>query len=253
MYIGWPTNVNKIIRDSTTVTVGNGAAVQDTIEAGGQKKSRLVSANPPDKFSVHMDFSFSDESRDENGLTEIERFYSWYKWQHRYGVNPFKFPAILINSNRQKGYSQEERGYLAEQKNNKENPRDRYTADDIPDYEYYVITSMSEGAKSGTDLSVSMTWETYATGVLTIPEDESAIDHISPMDGFVDVTLTLTPLSEPTSDTWEVFVDNEKINIISYLFDGDVTVRLFFEKFADGNRHTLRIGDYEEFFTGDNA
>ena len=143
MYIGWATNVNKEIIDSTTISVGNGATVEDSIETGGQKKKRLVSANPPDKYNVTMAFNCVEKGND--GLTELERFYAWYKYQHRYGVNPFIFPAILINSNRQQGMSQEDVDYIVS----------RIAHGDptakLPDNEYYIITSAIEGSKSGSN------------------------------------------------------------------------------------------------------
>ena len=33
-YIGWPSNVNKIILDQTTVTVGENAVIEDALDNG---------------------------------------------------------------------------------------------------------------------------------------------------------------------------------------------------------------------------
>lgn len=251
-YIGWATGVNKIILDSTTVSVGEGAVVQDSLETGGQKKSRLVSANPPDIYSVTMEFSFADESKDSDGLTEADRFFTWYKWRHCYGTNPFKFPAILLNTNRQRGFSSEERGYIAARKNN--GTGGSLTGDDVPDYEYYCITSAAEASKSGTDVQVAMTWETYATGAITIPDDTSEIDHIEAEDGHVDVVLTSTPATEPTTDTWELMVTDQKgteakESVTHCVFDGDVTARLYFARRTMGGTYTARIGKFSSAFS----
>ncbi len=253
MYIGWAVNVNKIILDSTSVKVGDKATIQDSLESGGQKKSRLVCANPPDSFNVTMSFSFSEESKDSNGYTEIERFWIWYKYQHCYGANPFIFPAILINSNRQQGDSLEHRQYIANQLNNQQHPQVPFTPDTVMDSEYYCITSAVEGSKSGTEMQISMTWETYATGSYTIPDEESAIDHIISTNGYVDVILTSTPISEPTVNTWDVMITNplsveSQETIIACFFDGNVTARLYFNEKTVSGTYTVRIGEFTSTF-----
>lgn len=233
MYIGWATNVNKEIIDSTTISVGNGATVEDSIETGGQKKKRLVSANPPDKYNVTMAFEFVTKGAD--GLTELERFYAWYKYRHCYGVNPFLFPAILINSNRQQGMSQEDVDYIvARIAHGDPNAK-------LPDNEYYVITSAIEGSKSGNHLEISMTWETYATGAFTISAETSTVDHIVAENGYVDVYLTSTPSSEPTPNTWELKI-NDTVTTVDYCyFDGDLTARLYFEEETTAGTYTVDV------------
>lgn len=250
MYIGWATNVNKVILDSTTLSVGEGAVVQDALETGGQKKSRLVCANPPDRFSITMMFDCDNKDIDHeggwvgDGLTEYERFMAWYKYQHCYGMNPFQFPAILINSNRQNGCSTEEVEHIINRIANGD------TTAKLPDYEYYRITSATEGSKSGHDVQVTMTWETYATGAYTIPDDESAIDHIEAYNGYVDVILTATPASEPTKDTWTLYItspapSSEEIEtVLMCVFDGNVTARLYFEEKTTAGVYAVRIGDF---------
>ena len=254
MYIGWAVNVNKLVLDSSNVTVGEGATVKDSLESGGQSKSRLTCASPADRFSVTMAFSFAEESKDANGLTELDRFWAWYKYQHCYGVNPFQFPAILINTNRQTGNSVEERGYIADRLNNQQHPQTPYTEADIPDFEYYKITSAVQGSKSGTDLQISMTWETYATGAFTIPDETSAIDHITTENGYIDVVLTSTPSSEPTPATWTVYIEDplhvqSVLTITNCVFDGDVTARLYFEPETQSGTYTVTIGDFTSQFT----
>lgn len=233
-YIGWANNVNKIILDSTNVTVGEGAVVQDSTESGGQKKSRLTCANPPDKFSVTMKFSFAEDSKDANGRTEVDRFWTWLKWVHRYGVNPFMFPAILINSNRQQGYSQEDIEHIIKRIENGD-PTAK-----LPDNEYYKITSAANGEKSGTDQQITMTWETFATGVISVPDTTAEVNRISAENGKVDIFLTSIPDTEPTIDTWTLYITpplgtktEETKNFFYY--DGIATATLYFdEKTVEG-------------------
>lgn len=240
MYIGWAVNVNKEIIDSTTISVGTGATVEDSLETGGQKKKRLICANPPDRYNVTMAFNCVEKGND--GLTELERFYSWYKWQHCYGVNPFVFPAILINSNRQQGMSQEDVDYIVFRIAHGD-PNAR-----LPDNEYYIITSAVEGSKSGNHLQLTMTWETYATGVLNIAADTSEVDRISAENGYVDVYLTSTPTFEPTVDTWTMKI-NDVVTTPTYCyFDGDVKVRLYFTPKTTAGTYTVEIESKTDTF-----
>lgn len=240
MYIGWATNVNKKILDSTSISVGNGATVEDSLETGGQKKKRLVCANPPDKYSVTMEFEC--DTKESDGLTEYERFMAWYKWQHCYGVNPFVFPAILINSNRQLGFSQEEIEDIQARILNGD------PTAQMPDEEYYQITSAVDGSKSGHHQQVTMTWETYATGAFTIPDDGVAVQNIEAENGYVDIILTGTPTSEPTKNTWELQIDGN-VTVVNYcVFDGDITVRYYFTPLTSIGTHTATIGDFEDEF-----
>jgi len=221
MYIGWATNVNKNILDSTGITVGEGATVEDSLETGGQKKKRLARATPSDKYSVTQKFDCIEKGAD--GYTEVERFWAWYKYRHCYGVNPFSFPAILINSNRQKGNSQEEyENILARIRNGDLTAK-------LPDNEYYVITSAAEGNKVGNDIEIKMTWETYATGVINVPDDTVSVDHIEAHNGYVDIVLTGTPTTEPTTLTWPMTINGLTEPVTLCTFDGNVTARYYFE------------------------
>ena len=213
------------------------SAVTDSLETGGQKKRRVVSANPPDRYSVTMSFNFVEE--DENGLTELERFYAWYKFQHCYGTNPFEFPAILINSNRQKGVSQEELGHIIQRILNGD-PTAK-----LPDNEHYVITSAIEGSKSGLDVEVKMTWETYATGSFTIPTEMPSVDHVSAENGYVDIILTDVPLSEPTTSTWVLQINSIITAVNACTYDGDLTVRYYFTPITIPGTYLVTVGNSE--------
>ena len=229
MYIGWPTNVNKIILDSTTVTVGENAVITDSMETGGIKKRRLKCANPPDKFQVTMEFDFS--KKDSNGLTELDRFYTWYKWVHEYGINPFEFPAILINSNRQEGYAQSE-----------------ISSDNVPDYEHYIITSAIEGNKSGLSQQIKMTWETFSTDVISIPEETPTISRIEAENGCVKVIYTATPSTEPTSQSYTLKINTVDTLINASVFDGDVTAYVYFPLIATPGTYVAEINSFEDTF-----
>lgn len=189
-YCGWARNVNRIILDSTNITVGDGATVSDSLENGGLKKSRLQSSNPPDRFQVTMAFDFSKPVY--NGYTELDLFYQWYKNVHKFGTVPFEFPSILINSNRQTGYSQEEISF---------------SLDNIPDREFYCITSAIEGSKEGLSQKVTMTWETYATSTIQVEDEEYTVDDYSVSEnGYIHILLTSDPPPQtlPSSATWTV-------------------------------------------------
>ena len=235
MYIGWANHVNKEILDSATITVGEGATVEDSLESGGQKKKRLISANPPDKYSVTMAFNCVDKNYTPSGatvndnLTELERFYAWYKHVHCYGTNPFIFPAILINSYRLNGESQESIEHIIERIRNGD-PTAK-----LPDNEYYIITSAVEGRKSGHHLEITMTWETYATGAYTIPDNEAVIDHIEAENGCVDIYLTAIPSTEPTIDTWDLYISKDsgtaaEETITAFAYDGNIHAKMYFEE-----------------------
>ena len=224
-YIGWPTNVNKTILDSTTVTVGEGATVQDTLEVGGQKKIRLACSNPPDKYEVTMNFSFAEESRDENGLTEIERFFTWYKWTHCYGVNPFIFPAILLNSNRQEGYI----GQAYSQNFN------------YKTVEYYIITSAVQGSKSGTDQQVTMTWETHSTGIIQIPWKGETVERIEAHANKVRVYYSVAPTNDPTLTKYKFTMNDKEVTIQQVWFNGDKVADFYYLTVKDPGTYTVKI------------
>lgn len=237
-YCGWSTYCNKFILDASSVSVGEGAVVQDSIENGGLKKSRLTCSNPPDKYSIVMYFNCVDKK--DNGYTELENFYKWYKFVHKFGTVPFQFPAILLNSNRTEGLSQEEIRY--------KQARDRNF---VPDTEYYCITSAVEGSKSGLGQEIKMTWETYAINTIQVETEEVVIDHIHAENGYVDVILTDTPETEPDSSTWNVFIKSSlsdewvPLTITNCFFDGDTTATLYFTPVTEPGEYMVKIGNVQ--------
>lgn len=147
-YIGWPTDVNSIILDSTTVSIGEGATIEETLQSGGKKRTRLASTAIPDRFSVTMDFDFI--KRDANGLTEKDRFLNWLKYKHKYGANPFEFKSILIGSR--------------EQKSNEV-------------MTYYKISPGVSMQKSGFCMRTTMTWEEDIVGSIVIEDVVPVVDY----------------------------------------------------------------------------
>lgn len=246
-YIGWAVNVNKEILSSTNVTVGEGAVVSDTLETGGIKKSRLVNGNPPDKFSVTMEFGFTDESKDQNGYTEVERFWRWLKFSHCYGVNPFSFPAILINSNHQAGFSQEDYEHILKRIENGD-PTAK-----LPDLEYYAITSAVNGEKSGVKQKITMTWETRATGVISVPDEVLIINRIDAQNGEVEILLSAIPSTEPTIQTWKLYVTppegtEAEEQVTNFYYNGTEKAILFFEKKTVVGVYTVRVENETDTF-----
>lgn len=228
--ITWPVNVNLQILDATSVTVGNGATIADSMETGGAKRLRLVCANPPDSYSVKMAFDCTLKGKD--GLTELERFWTWYKWRHCYGVNPFKFPSILLNSNRQQGYGEEEL---------------RYGLDGT--YEYYRITSAVEASKSGLAQELTMTWETYATGYISVPDDSAETDSIGAENGCVYIHLTSALSSYPSETDFSLRINSADIDITGISYDGEQTVVLYFSKYTAAGAYTAEVDGHTAVFT----
>ena len=118
----------------------------------------------------------------------------------------------------------------------------------LPDNEYYIITSAIEGSKSGCHLQITMTWETYATGAFTIPEDISEVDHIIAQNGYVDVYLTSTPVSEPTVTTWTLKINNTEVLINYCSFDGDITARLYFDEETTAGTYIVDVDGKTDSF-----
>ncbi len=242
-YIGWANNVNKNILNSTSITVGEGSVITDTAEQGGNKRSRLVCANPSDKYQVTMSFDCVRKGYNHNGenvgdnYTELERFWRWYKFSHKYGVNPFEFPAILINSNRSEGMSTEEREYLAARKNNEEpNASPKYNPNNVAQREYYKIVSAVNGSQVGNEVQVTMQWETYATNVITIPAETAEVNKIIAENGYVDIYFTVPPTTEPVAANFPLLIkkdsdaEQQVYTTLSY-YDGDRVFRVYFNPY----------------------
>ena len=101
MKLGWPVNVNQIIIDSTTLDLGEGTVEQEM--QNGKTETWLKSSCIPETINVTMDFDFFE--KDENGLTEFDRFTRWFKFKHKYGTVPFEFPTIYKTGREITSYS----------------------------------------------------------------------------------------------------------------------------------------------------
>lgn len=223
VYTSWPVNVNRRIIDSTNVTVGEGAVITEQIEGSPNNRRRMLCANPPDKYSVTMHFNCYD--KDESGLTEKDRFFNWYKGIHKYGTVPFEFPSILFNSNLKESYDTEE---VARGK--------------IPFYEKYIITSAVSGQKHGFDVEVTMTWETFATGIYEVPYTKSVVDAIEFHNGYAIVSLANVGKTVPITENFSVEMDDVACKYGVYSNETDSTfVYVIYPKITDDNSHTVKI------------
>lgn len=202
-YIGWATNVNRIILDSTTITLGDNATKAEELE-NGQKRTRLRSSFCPDKYSVTMDFDWVNVGAD--GLTEIQRFYEWYKFKHKFGSIPFEFPKIIYSH--ETGVASTSYGTRVE---------------------YYKITSAVEAKKYGDCQRVTMTWETVYGGVISIESESTVMRNITPNESYIDVNFASLGDTAPVSQDFSLKINDTDTTINGYYFDG-IKSRLYINK-----------------------
>lgn len=222
-YCGWPTNVNKRIIDKTNVTVGDGATITDNIEGSPKTRSRLTCANPSDKFSVTMHFECYE--KDENGKTEKDRFFEWFKGVHKYGTVPFEFPSILWNSNSKWSFDTEE-----------------VARGNLPFLEHYKISSPVEGSKYGFFIEVTMTWETVATGIYEIPYDEAIVTEIEFHDSYGIVQMQNIPKTMPVTANFQVQIDD--VDVVHSVYSNEDSVPFFYivyPRITDDETHNVKV------------
>lgn len=228
-YIGWPIGVNKVILDSTTISIGDGAVRTDELE-NGHKQSELKSAYVPEKYPIKMTFNWV-KPVGNTGKTEYQLFTEWYKYKHKCGVIPFEFPKILYSSNT---------GVMI---------YDAPTAS-VQYTEYYKITSVTEGSKSGEDVSVSMTWETVYGGTVSIPTPEPEVNGISAHSNYLDVFFSEVSDTAPTSSHISVYRKTtgsySQVTVTGFVFDGTSTARLYYDEFESGT-FSIAIDDYSGY------
>ena len=206
--VGWATNVNKIIIDQTSLTVGEGGFLENKNESGYEERS-LTSLASPDTFNVVMDFDWYKE--DKNGLTEFDRFKKWYKFVHQRGTNPFEFPSIT-----------------------KENVMGKTKTC------LYKIISSFNGTKSGYSQRVTMTWKEVFNGVISIPDIPSKLASIYPekniihliYDGPLETQPLLQDISASYSKDGKTWSDLEAEEIIAF---GDRDFGFTFKELEKGN------------------
>lgn len=242
-YIGWASYVNRTVLSESKITSGTDAKIEDTLKSGG-KRSELQGAYCPDTYSVVMDFEADSNVKlyDENGnyvstlpKTEYQYFLEWYKYKHKYGTVPFQFPKILYSP--QAGIRVIDEYISNRASSNPEELR----------MEYYVITSVVEGTKSGSCIRVTMTWKTVYGGSLTITEEPATINGISlATHDYIDILFSAVSDTEPTKNLFSLFIDGPSAEIKNFYFDGAYTVRLWFNTLDSTVPHliTFAMTDY---------
>lgn len=214
-YVGWPTNVNKIILDNSTIEVGNNATKDDSLETG-KPKSRLSCTHPSKVYKVSMDFDWLTKGSD--GYTELQRFYRWYEYTLKFKTNYFEFPSIILGP-------------------------------DATTTEWYRITSVIEGQKSGYCERVNMTFESSYEGLITIASETASIDHVDATNGYVDVILSAVPSTAPTSNTWTLYINSTATTITGFAYyDGSNTARIYFTAETSAGSYKVTVGGYSDYF-----
>lgn len=216
-YTGWATGVNRVILDSTTITLGENAVKSDELDSG-LRRSWLKGSYVPDKFAVVMEFDWLNEV-EGRGKTEYQLYCEWYKYVHKYGSVPFEFPAIL--------YSPMSGLLVIDSKSQPSR------------VEYYKITSSVEGAKSGEKVQVKMTWESVHGGVVSIPDTKDEVIGIDAHNGYFDINYSSVGSVSPTQAEFDVYIDSVPVSKTGFYYDGARTVRIWFAPFADSLEHTL--------------
>lgn len=209
-YIGWASNVNKIIIDSTNISIGKNAIKSDE-SLSGRKISSLKGSYIADEFSVEMDFNCVDEIG-STGKTEYQLFYEWYKYKHKYGTVPFSFPQIMYSP---------QTGIMIEDQ-------------DPCLYEFYKITSAVDGSKKGNDIRVKMTWVSVYSGVIQVDSpavEISRIGKITPT--YIDVVFSQVSDTEPNSSEFNLYVNNVKTSLTGFWYSSGVA-RLYYKELSQG-------------------
>lgn len=217
-YIGWASNVNKIILDSTTISVGKDATKSS--ETGtGKEITTLKGSFVPDEFPVEMEFDCF-KIIENTGKTEYQLFLEWYKYQHKFGTVPFEFPKILYSP--QTGIKV-------------------YDDGKIFNSEFYKITSAVDGNKNGNCIKVKMTWKTVYSGVVTIPEVNSEISGITKATrDYIDVSFASIGNTEPNSTEFTLYINDNQVDLYGYCYNSKVA-RLYYP--------TLPVGSHKITFS----
>lgn len=210
MAIAWADNVNQKIIDSTSLDIGSKGFVDNKSSDGVVNERNLTSLSAPDTFNVVMDFDFAE--RDENGLSEFDRFITWFKYVHKRGTIPFRFPAIT-----RFGVD----GPI--------NPTNPITGEN--QLCLYKITSGIRPSKSGLAMRCSMTWEEVysGAGILAVPST-LLLDRMSVSNGRFEAFFNHKP-SEPITEGFTI--QYKKIN------DAEYTTAEITDITADGNRYLI--------------
>ena len=229
-YTGWATGVNRIVFDSSNITLGENALKTDELE-NGLKRSRKRGAFCPDKFSVKMRFNWVDEVIINNvntHKTEYQLFTEWYKYNHKYGSVPFEFPKILFS---------QDTGIMVLD-----------TVDNGPmNVEYYKITSSVPGNKSGEDVEVDMTWEAVYGGVVDVTAATPTVLNCDAKANYIDIFFSALGSTAPTSQMFTVYsgdVEGATTNTLTkkgFYYDNANTVRIYYDTLASDTWVTFAL------------
>lgn len=228
-YTGWATGVNRVILDSSSVTLGENALKNDELE-NGLKRTRKRGAFCPDKFSVKMSFDWVNEVT-INGVnthkTEYQLFTEWYKYTHKYGSVPFEFPKILFS---------QDTGIMIYD-----------TVEQGPvNVEYYKITSSVPGNKSGECIEVDMTWEAVYGGTVEIAATTPLVDDCSAKANYIDIFFSALGSTAPTSQMFTLYSGNEitqdtEVTKKGFYYDNANTVRIYYAAQTSGTWITFAL------------
>ncbi len=225
-YTGWSSHCNRVILDSTTITVGENATRSSELEQGN-RRTALKSLFVPDKYSVVMEFEW--EKKDEYGKSELQYFYEWYKYKHKYGTVPFEFPKILYSPN--SGIR-------------KDDDKNAYGQ-----VEFYKITSAIEISKSASKVQVSMTWVSVYGGIISITERKPEVNFIEATRNYLDIHFTSVGDLIPCSQDFYIYIDSKKYYPTGFYYDGFDTVRLYFDYSNSGTSGTHTISFEYNYIT----
>lgn len=207
-YIGWSTKVNRVILSDSKITLGSNATISTELENGGVRKA-LRGGYCPDVYTVVMEFNY--ENKDENGKTELQYFYEWYKYKHKYGTVPFEFPKILYS------------------------PMTGIKGKDNESVktEFYTIKDTVEGSRNGSDIRVQMTWESVYGGVINIPDEELSITSIDVKYGYIDINFNVIPVTIPVSSDFAVKVNIDsvftQVSVVGIFYESGKSLRLYYD------------------------
>lgn len=165
--IGWASNVNQIISDETSYSMGTNALKTESVQGSAVEESVNTCIIAPKVYNVKMSFDYS--VHDSNGKTELDRFQEWYEAGTRNGAIAFEFPKI--------------------------GDKNRICI--------YRITSAPSFSKSGLSQTVTMTWKEVPTDIIQIsfaPASPDSILHVT--NGEFILELTDIPNSVPLTTTY---------------------------------------------------
>lgn len=216
MNIGWALNVNKDVIDSTTLDLGEG--VIETETETGKVDTYLKSSCVPEVINITMDFDFFE--KDENGLTEFDRFCRWFKYEHKYGSVPFEFPTIY-----------------------------RTGEDALKKLSVYRIKKSPTFSKRGYQQRASMVWEEVFKEMISIPDSVVLIQGGYVENGKLHIELNEPLNKSPATGMFDItFYKNEAVvsNSISDVTADGASLDFYFNELPAG-RYQIYVSDENNF------